>query len=221
MKNFFQRESSTDYEKYLSFIKDKLNVNNLDSLTKKQVMSLCHFGQTKNFLAYRFDVLNQWMKKNERYVKTYPDQLEETINKLCLYNEFNSFEKQYLIDVNAVVFAKIRNLKQLIVDFSIRPKELVFYRYGINQFNEIKKGKQIEILSSCDFYITTERLIISKQIDIISIDYSQISNYQVRPNGIILNLNNKRKYVIKCDNVSVIYVSLERVLKREKIFLNK
>ncbi len=222
MKNFFQREPGKDYNtKYLSYIKDKVNVANLFSLTKKQILNFYHFGQAQNFLAYRFAILKQWMKENERYVKTYPDELDEVIDKLCLRNELNSFEKQYIINVNAIVFAKVRNLKQLIVDFSIRPKELVFYRYEINEFNEIKNGQNKEVLTLCDFYITTERLIVSKQIDIISIDYAQINNYEVKRNRIVFNLKNNRRYSIVCHNALVIYVSLERVLKRQKIYLNK
>lgn len=221
MKNFFERDHDKFYESaYLPIIKDKLNPYNLALLSKKKILSLFNYGDEVNFLSYRFHVLKEWMKINERYTKSYIEDLDEVINKLCLDSELNSFEKQYIFDINAITFAKIRNLKQLIVDFSIKPKELVFYRYEIDKFNEIKVGNEFTILNDCDFYITTQRIIISKQIDIISIEYEQIRNFAFRKDKMTFYLKNNKKYCIRCSNTYTIYASLERVLKREKIVFN-
>lgn len=222
MKNFFERDHDEHYDSdYVPSMRRKFSVDNLSSLSKKQIIDFYEYKNDKNFLAYRFDLLKQWMKQNERFIKSYTIELEEIIDKLCLEQELNSFERQYIIDVNAIVFAKVRNLKQLIVDFSINDKELVFYRYEIDKFNEIKNNNETNVLHTCDFYITTQRIIISKQIDIISITYDQIKNFEFRKDKITFILKNGKKYCIRCSNTYVIYVSLERVLKREKIVFNK
>lgn len=221
MKNFFEREHDKFYEStYLPKIKNKLNAYNLALLTKNQILNLLKYGEETNFLAYRFEVLKEWIKNNERYTKGYIEDLDQVITKLYLDSELNSFEKQYILDVNAITFAKIRNLKQLIVDFSINPKELVFYRYEIDRFNEIKNNNESTVLNNCDFYITTQRIIVSKQIDIISITYDQIKSFKFRRDKIVFNLGNNKQYCVRCSNTYVIYASLERVLKREKIVFN-
>lgn len=222
MKNFFERQHDNLYETtYVPLMKDKLNAYNLKSFSKKQILKFFQLGDEINFLAYRFDILKQWIRNNERYTKRYIDEFEEIVSKLSLDSELNGFERQYIMDVNSVSFAKTRNLKQLIVDFSINEKELVFYRYEIDKFNEVKNNSEFTVLNECDFYITTQRIIISKQIDIISISYDQIKSYQFKRDKLTFYLKNNRAYCVKSDNNYVLYASLERILKREKIMFNK
>ncbi|MCQ3908340.1 MAG: hypothetical protein MJ200_02015 [Mycoplasmoidaceae bacterium] len=142
------------------------------------------------------------------------------IDKLFLTNELNSFEQQYIKNVEAIVFAKNRNLKQLIVDFSINDNELVFYRYDLNAFKQIDKDGNAQIINNPEMYITTQRIIIAKQLDIISIDYKTIKSYQYLKYKFFINLKSGRQIYIDSNNNREIVESLGRVLKRSKIKFN-
>ena len=218
MKNFFQRQKSALYiEKFVPYIKKELNLNNVDEIKKSKVLSLYEPKFEQDFLAYRFDLLKQWMDKNKSYSKEYVVALDEMVDKLYLFNELNSFEQQYIKNVQAIVFAKNRNLKQLIVDFPVNKNEFVFYRYDLDAFKLVDKKGLVQIITTPEMYITTERLIISKKIDIISIDYKTIENYQYSRSKFFINLKNGRKCFIDSENNRAIVESLKRVLIREKI----
>ena len=79
--------------------------------------------------------------------------------------------------MQAIVFAKNRNLKQLIVDFSINDGEFIFYRYDIDAFKLIDKKGLIQVIEKPEMYITTQRIIFSKQIDIISIYFDNLESF--------------------------------------------
>ncbi len=218
MKNFFQRQKSALYkEEFVPYIKKELNLNNVDDIKKSKVLSLYEPKFEKDFLAYRFDLLKQWMDKNKSYSKEYVVALDEMVDKLYLFNELNSFEQQYIKNIQAIVFAKNRNLKQLIVDFPVNKNEFVFYRYDLDAFKLVDKKGLVQIIKTPEMYITTERLIISKKIDIISIDYKTIENYQYSRSKFFINLKNGRKCFIDSENNRAIVESLKRVLAREKI----
>lgn len=161
------------------------------------------------------------MKLNERFTKQYVENLQYVIKHLSLEEEFNSYEKQYIEDIQSIVFAKIRNLKQLIVDFPINKFELILYRYEIKSFTEIIGSSSRTHFIDCDVYITNQRIIVSEHLNTMSIPYIQINSYQFSMNKLILNLSNKKQYCINSLDIPTIYVSLERVLKREKLMLNK
>lgn len=218
MNNFFQRQKSAMYkEKFVPYIKKELNLDNVDDIKKSKVLSLYEPKYEKDFLAYRFDLLKQWMDKNKNYSKEYVVALDEMVDKLYLFNELNSFEQQYIKNVQAIVFAKNRNLKQLIVDFPVNKNEFVFYRYDLDAFKLVDKKGLVQIIKTPEMYITTERLIISKKIDIISIDYKIIENYQYSRSKFSLTLKNGRKCFIDSENNRAIVESWKRVLAREKI----
>ncbi|MCQ3915395.1 MAG: hypothetical protein MJ195_01270 [Mycoplasmoidaceae bacterium] len=154
------------------------------------------------------------MKNNKQYTKDYVVSLENMIDKLYLSNELNSFEQQYIKNVQAIVFAMNRNLKQLIVDFSVNKEEMVFYRYELNAFKQIDPAGGAQIIREPEMYITTQRIIISKQLDIISIYYKTIKSYQYAKYKLSINLKNGRQCFIDSDNNREIVESLGRVLKK-------
>lgn len=220
MKNFFHRPTTQNYEgAFLQDIAKELNFNNLDNITKQKVLSLYKDEYAKDFLAYRFELLNEWMEKNKDYSKEYVVALDEMIDKLYLSNELNSFEQQYIKNIQATVFAKIRNLKQLIVDFSINKDEFVFYRYDLDAFKQVDKKGLVQIVEEPELYITTQRIIVSKHIDIISVYYDQIKAYNYARAKFSFDLSNGKRCYVDSDNNRAIYESLKRVLKRSKIEL--
>lgn len=222
MKNFFEREATSNYQTgYLPLAKKFFTHENILSYPKSKILSFYRSVDKQDFLAYRFEVLRKWMIANERYTYSYFNNLQTIIDKLYLDDDLNSYEQQYIRNIQDVVFAKMRNLKQLIVDFEIEKSELIFYRYEIKSFNEIIDNDVRTHFSNCDVYITTKRLVVSEHINTLSLPYELIKNYEFKMNELIINMNNGKKYSIKCNEIPTIYVSLERVLHREKIFLNK
>lgn len=218
MKNFFERPTTQDYQNsFLPFISKKLNTKNIDRVTKQEVLSLYDPKYEKDFLAYRFNLFHSWMNENKNYSKDYVIELDDMIDKLFLANELNSFEQQYIKNLKAIVFAKNRNLKQLIVDFSINEDEWVFYRYSLNAFKQHDTKGRSQTIYYPEMYITTQRIIISKQIDIISIYYNTVKNYQYLKFKFILNLKDGKQCFIESDNNREIVESLSRVLKKWKI----
>lgn len=218
MKNFFQREKSNlNVNAYLHLLKQELNINNLDVVKKKKVLALYNPKFEKDFLAYRFDLLKKWMDQNKEYTKEYVIAWEKIIDKLYLFNELNSYEQQYIKNFNAVVFAKNRNLKQLIVDFSINKGEFVFYRYELDAFKLISKKGLVQIVKRPDMYITTQRLIISKDLDIISIYYDSIEKYDFIRYKLVVTLKNGKQCYFDSQNSRAVVESLKRVLARNKI----
>lgn len=58
MKNFFQRPKSNEYRtSFVPMISAKMNISNLDHITKQQVLNLYNKKDENDFLAYRFDML--------------------------------------------------------------------------------------------------------------------------------------------------------------------
>lgn len=220
MKNLFERPKSNTYETtFLPEMSRMLNIDNLKDFNRKKVIALYKPKFAKDFLAYRFSLLNEWIKTNKQYTKDFVIALDSMVNTLVLNNELNSFEQQYIKNLQAIVFAKNRNLKQLIVDFSINKGEFVFYRYDLDAFKLIGTKGLIQIIENPEMYITTQRIIISKQIDIISITYESIKTYDYKDDKFSFQLKDGKQFFIDSDNNMAIFESLNRVLKKEKIDL--
>ena len=220
MKNFFQRPKTQDYEKtFVPFISKFLNLENIGQIKRRKVIDLYSQEYKNDFLAYRFDLLNEWIKQNNNYSKEFIVALVDMIDRLVLFNELNSYEQQFIKNTQAVVFAKSRNLKQLIVDFSVNKNELVFYRYPIDSFRQVDKKGLVQKINEPEIYFTTQRIIIAKQLDIISLTYDQIKEYKYIKGKFSLGLANGKKCYIVSDNNRALYESLQRVIKKEKIQL--
>lgn len=156
------------------------------------------------------------MNNNYEYSKSYVASLEDMINKLYLTNELNSFEQQYIKNFQAIVFAKNRNLKQLIVDFPIEKNEFVFYRYNLITFKQINQTNVVRIIKQPEIYITTRRIIISNKLDIISMYFTSINNFQYLKNQILIDLIGGISCFITSNNNQEIIESIKRILKKRK-----
>lgn len=220
MNNFFVRENkSLDYKIYKINIFDDLNVDNVESKTSRQIKKLFNIKNFEYFLTYRFEVLNDWIRKNEVYTSFYVRRLEEVINKLHLVSEFNSYENEYIDRIKSLAFAKSRNLKNLITDFPLEDGESVYYKYSNSNMYKYFSNN-LEIMSdNGECYITSTRIILLKNIELFSIYFNQVENYLFTKHGLIFILKNGTSYLINTLDNYVLYVSLERVLKLMKIEL--
>ncbi len=213
VRKLFTRSSDEfAYKIYKNNISKILNISKLALWTKYNTNKLHSINNEKHFLRYRFELVLQWINNNELYSKTYIENLNKIIESLEIKNYLNNSELNYLHHYEGVVFAKTRNLKSLIIDFQKSENETVFYHYEHTNIYHIINGKEELFLGDIDFYISTERLIFSENFEIFSLLFSDLVDYKLSHLGLIISTK-KQKYLIRCEDPYIHYVSLERILK--------
>lgn len=210
---FIRPSNDSNYLYFEKIISPKLNLNNIESIRRHQIKKMFSIKNEHNFLLYRFNLLHKWLKLNERYDAKFIFRLDNLLTNLYLNEYLNSYEQEYLIHVRAIVFAKTRNFKNLIVDFpKIDVNEQVFYKYeAVSLFSLNDKQKQT-ILNQGEFYISNQRIIIIKDLKIFSFLITEIVSFKLDSNGIVIKTANGH-FLINNFDFYVIYVSIERMLK--------
>jgi hypothetical protein len=158
------------------------------------------------------------MHKNEFYDREYIEKLEKIIDKFFLRLELNSYEYEYLNHYHNIVFAKIRNLKNLICDFPVDKNEKVYYKYENVGLYKLQDNVMLPIQKSGEIFITTKKILLNRDISIYPIDFETIVDYKVSMRG--LEIYTKHNiYILKCYDDYLIYTSLERIFKLQGIKL--
>jgi hypothetical protein len=153
------------------------------------------------------------MKQHENYNKSYVETLDSLIDRLYLRNEFNSYENEYVKHYNGVVFAKQRNLKNLIVEFKLKDEhEKVYFKYENASIFKLRQTGLDPICIDGEVFITTKKIAVYKDKEIYPINFEQIINYKITRNGLRIDADNGT-YFIKSNDDYINYVSLERILK--------
>ena len=118
----------------------------------------------------------------------------EIIAILCLENELTTQELNYINEFRSVTFAKNRNIKNLIVDFKLLPKEEIWYTYEIIGLVELENDVQNIISKNTQVYLSSQRMIVAKQGNItLSLDYNQIKTLKPSLNKLCQVLNIEQK----------------------------
>ncbi|MDR0986065.1 MAG: hypothetical protein LBL60_03925 [Mycoplasmataceae bacterium] len=215
--DLFKRECNNDkYFKFVNLISKKLNVNNFFHTTKHIIKKMFQINLQKEYRAYRFSLLSYFVYHNELYTQTYVDKLEHLIKTLCLDNELNTNEQEYIIHFKNTVFAQIRNLKNLIVDFECLPKEEVYYKYRNIDIYVIKDQQKQVVTKNNELFITTKRLLIDKANNLFEINLKDITS--IFPTNDYLQIKTiDKEFYIQTPDPYILYVSLERIFKLNKI----
>lgn len=213
MNKIFERQ--VDLNKYLKFLHNLdnhfLNIS-IEKISKRKINKLIADYDEECTLSFRFELLRNWISLNEMYTKDYVNSLDEIIKKLSLKNLLTSLENEYINHYNGVVFAKIRNLKQLIIDFPLNSKkEIVYYKYENSSLIDNSNNDSI-ITSDAECFLSNERIIFLKDFNVYSIFYNQIVDYKITNFGVLINLNEK-KYLLRSEDWYILYVSIERLFK--------
>ncbi|GAA5414441.1 hypothetical protein [Ureaplasma ceti] len=201
-----------DNQHFYDEIAKVLNLSTLENWTYKKTYKWFHPRFEREYLAYRFYVLRQWIKKNAFYNNHFVNTLQELLSILGLDAELTTREQQYIEHYKAVVFAKNRNIKNLIVDFQVNDKEEVWYRYDIEFLYQKIETKYVNLTKKSGIYFTNQRLIIDKGNDYISIYYKQLDEVKLHNNMLLIRANNLNLVVISSE-MHTMYVSLERIGK--------
>lgn len=221
-----------NHEKYLEYekkIEQKTNCSNF-LLHKTNLEDLFELNEYEYFLAYCFTLLRKWIHLNERYTDEYIVNLDNIIKNNKLKNKLGSYELEYLNHIKAVVFAKKRNLKRLIVDFPLdkvklnnrifKRTESVFFNFNFAEVYEVNQKEKKSLIKDCEIYLSNFRIIINQISHILSIHYSNIHSYKLQ-NGLLrinVSIKNDEKiinktYLLSCYDNYVLYVSFERMLQ--------
>ncbi|MDR0739381.1 MAG: hypothetical protein LBF00_00630 [Mycoplasmataceae bacterium] len=215
----FERNSN-DYEYVIYKYKmvNQLHFKNLIHLNRKKIKGFFVRNETQHFLRYRFEILRNWIRQNEIYSQNYINSLDKIIHKLYLTNELCSYEKEYLNHYHGIVFAKTRNLKNLIIDFPINKNEKVYYKYENASLYKFVNKKMILIQNQGEIFITTQKILLSHHMNIYPIEFENIKDYKISPYGLMILIKNQT-YIFKTYDDFLTYVSLERIFKLRKIIL--
>lgn len=211
---FFTRpHSKSFFDQYVPKINCHINLHNIFSINKHALANYYNIKESQDFLAYRFYLLKQWMTKNEKYTPEYIEKLDLLINKLHLWNKLNSFEKQWILNVNDIVFAKTRNLKSLIIDFETNKKEVVVFKYNNVKFAFETNRKNEKVILNCVVYISNQRLIIIKGVENFNIEWKLVKSYNFSIQRICITTNNGNKFYLSSHNNYILHVSFCRIFE--------
>ncbi len=214
-KIFFVRDSDNiGYQEYINKYSKKLNENNLTNFWTP-FKHLYDFKEYDHYRRYVFQLIKQWMDKNEVYSFFYISVLKKLFKRYGLEKELNNVEKSYIYDFENTIFNSERNLKSIPVEFSVPKDEKKIYKgkepiYFI--FNDIKitiNNKHNP--EKTDLYLGENKLLLLSQPNLMSIPYSEIINHRIKfPNMLILDAYD-REIFIYSDEIKNIYKTFERV----------
>lgn len=238
INNYFKKafvykvSDENEYDLFIKKLSTKINLENF-LFEKHKLENLFEINTYEYFLSFCFKSLKKWIKLNERYTNEYVIELENIINRIKLKNKLGSYELEYLNHFKAVIFAKNRNLKKLIVDFPLgkiksnkrnlwnifNEYESVFFNFSNGSIFEKKDGKNLYLVKDCEIYLSNCRIIINGVSYTFSIYYNHISSYKLE-DGYLKIITKPKKcesilktfYINSYDNY-VLYVSLERMLQ--------
>lgn len=198
---------------YLEELKHVLDVNKLNTWTINKTYQYYNIKFEQEYLAYRFEILNQWIIINSDYNHKFVINLKEIIYSLGLENYLTTQEKNYINNFNSVVFAKNRNIKNLVVDFELETSEEIWYSYEIFAVYSYINNEYQQIIHNTQIYLSNQRLIIATSGNVhLSINYADLLEMKLKNNCLEIRTYTKT-YLIVTDDVKTLYVSLERVGK--------
>jgi hypothetical protein len=142
--------------------------------------------------------------------------LEYLLHKLYLVNELTPYEQEYIKHYHGIVFAKIRNLKSLIVDFPLQKNEIAYYKYENTSLYRLVDQKIIPIKRNAELFITTKKILLSHDLDVFPIEFDDIVNYKISRFGLLI-ITKHNTYAFKAYDDYLPYVSLERIFRLENI----
>ena len=213
-----QVKNQVKYDEFVNLINKQLNLHTLPFFSRKKTLNLYLEAYCEEFLVYRFWLLKEWMQTHERFDKRYVMQLHKLLDILLLEEELTGYELDYIDNYNQIVFSKIRNLKNLIVDFDVFPKENIYFKFDIDVCGQFLSEHEIQtIFEGGEIYITTQRIVLTSSKEYLSLEFEKIVNLHLKPYWFEITMENGMKLMIVSNNVKTFYVALERILSLMKV----
>ncbi|MGL4951305.1 MAG: hypothetical protein ACRC4M_05805 [Mycoplasma sp.] len=209
----FYREIK-DQKKYKEASKKlslSLNLTNLQFWTKTKTINLYSKDYDYEYLVFRFKIINDWIKTQDSDELDFLNKLNKLIKVLCLENHLNGYEKKYIINLKNKTFTNNRNLKSLIVDFELKPKEVVYFHYRKIKLTLPEKKN----IPNIDLYISNQRIIVTYQNETLSFVLNSITKFYFSSNSLYFFYHDQ-KYLFNINNTEVLQLSFKRLFKEIK-----
>lgn len=198
---------------YLQELQRVLNVDKLNTWTINKTYQHYNINFEQEYLGYRFEVLNQWIINNSDYNHKFVTNLKEIVYSLGLESYLTTQEKNYINNFNSVVFAKNRNIKNLVVDFELETNEEIWYTYEIFAVYSYAHEEWKQIIRNTQLYLSNQRVIIATSGNVhLSINYIDLVEMKLKNNCLEIKTYAK-SYLIVAEDIKTLYVSFERVGK--------
>ncbi|NOQ50396.1 MAG: hypothetical protein GQ557_01860 [Mycoplasmataceae bacterium] len=209
--------------KYLNFYLSgfrKLNVENIEKLTKNEIITIGKLYNREDFLELKKSIFWKWHNENIEYTDSYIKKLIKLKNKLEL--EFDSNDNDYIKCLREKQFTKIRTLKTLEVPyetnkFNIQP--FAFFAYGNIRYYDLTSNEGLKLMFRSELFISANEIVFfdreNNKINKI-VKRKQITNIELLSYALLIKTKERDFYLRTfCDEV--IYISLERLWKKSKI----
>lgn len=213
-----QVKNQSRYDEFVKQVNKQLNLHTLPFFSRQKTLKLYQPDYENEFLVYRFALIKAWIQTHERFDKKYINQLLKMLDNLLLKEELTGYELDYLDHYSQIVFSKLRNLKNLIVDFDVYPKENIYFKFDLEVVGQMMNQKDVNIIfEQGEVYITTQRIVFSSFKEYLSISYDNLKSIHLKPYWFEMKTQNDLKFCLISSNIFVFYVALERVLNLVKI----
>ncbi|MGL4948345.1 MAG: hypothetical protein ACRC42_03080 [Mycoplasma sp.] len=217
IENLFKRPNinTTTYSENYKLWIISLNLTTLGTWSRKKTFNLHDNKDYEDFLLFRFSILDQWVQSQDIESEIFIERINKFIKTLCLENQLNATEKNFIHELKAKKFTNSRNLKSLIIDFDPLNEEVIYFHY--------RKIKMIlpsrEIKSDIDFYISNKRIIITYLNEVISFNLLKIEQFNFTRNEFNFTYYGL-KYNFELNSSEVIKQSFKRIFKEIKAEFN-
>ena len=141
-------------------------------------------------LAFRFQLLKNWINQYESLSSSFSNQLEKNIHRLRLASYLNAEEKNYVYHTQSYVFSLTRNIKSLIVNFQLFDGEEAYFHYD----NVTVKTYESKFVFKGELYITNTRIIFSDEIYVHWLNIDNINRIYNHKNNIFVHYLDKIIY---------------------------
>ncbi|WP_033159720.1 hypothetical protein [Mycoplasmoides alvi] len=211
---FLRKYSSLENEIKIKnkFIK-LLNEDNIFQWSIRDTKKYYDIDTEIDYLAYRFEVLSNWIKKNEFYTSEYTKHLNKIIYAFNINNFLNAREQEYVNNINSLDFEKRRINKKIIVDFELNVDEYALFvleNIDIDQIDiETKVAKNL--INNFKLYITNQGLVATNQIYKIRFSYNDFLSFKLSNSGIYWYGTNM-DYEFKTIEKFLLYEYIKRML---------
>lgn len=224
-----QIDNIEKYIEYKNTIAKNFNIKKVNYIffNPKKYIDIYHFDF---YLAYCYELIKEWIYKNEVYTEDYLISLENLLEKMKIVNHLRAIEKDYLIHIKSVVFAKTRNLKKLIVDFPLQNKkeyikkyfyffskkievqETAYYSFDNCSLFQSNDSNKIEIAKNSKVYISDLRIILLLETRVFNFYLKDINDYKIGLDYFEFWYKGNY-YYLQTENKYEFYISFERIKK--------
>ncbi len=220
---FFRNNQFTnkniEFEKYMFLLNKKLPIKNVFNWKKRNFLNLYDLKFESFFISYCFEAFKKWLISNQVYESWFVNDCNKLLSFLNLKEKLNTNELNYLNRINSITFSKTRNIKKLMIDFSLYQDEEIWYIYNILVLQKNTNSLSVNICKNANILLTNKRLVVVCENKLIlSLDYNEITMVTVHDLGLKI-YNNFLEYKLFTNEQYEIYVSLERIGKLLKKYL--